>query len=152
MHVETVIVAADHGGFALKEQLRAALDQSCIDVGAYSLLPEDDYPEYAHRAARELQAQSGGVLEDPSAVVVLLCRTGAGMAIVANRYAGVRAVECRSPEEARVARAKNNANALVLSADVLDFAQAWSILQTFVQTPFAGGRHARRVEAIEDIL
>ncbi|HEX6964702.1 MAG TPA: ribose 5-phosphate isomerase B [Gemmatimonadaceae bacterium] len=142
---ETIPIAADHAGFDMKEKLAKTLAQmgyQVQDLGAKTLEPSDDYPEYAHPLAREV---SDGAVKRG----VLLCGTGLGMSYVANRYPHVRAAVAWSPEVAKLARQHNDANVLVLPARLLSEEQAETILKTWLDTPFEGGRHARRVEEIE---
>jgi ribose 5-phosphate isomerase B len=142
---ETIPIAADHAGFEMKEKLAKTLEKmgyNVQDLGAKSLEPSDDYPEYAHPLARE-------VSEGEAKRGVLLCGTGLGMSYVANRYPHVRAAVVWSPEVAKLSRQHNDANVLVLPARMLSDDDAEKILKTWLDTPFEGGRHARRVEEIE---
>ncbi|MFL5578178.1 MAG: ribose 5-phosphate isomerase B [Gemmatimonadaceae bacterium] len=141
---ERIPIASDHAGFALKEKLRAALERlgfETEDLGTHSAA-STDYADYAHPLAREVstgEARRG----------VLLCGTGLGMSYVANRYPHVRAAVAWSPEIAKLAREHNDANVLVLPARFLSEEDGVNILRTWLETPFEGGRHARRVEKIE---
>lgn len=140
---ERVAVAADHGGFALKQALADALRRrgyAVVDLGAHSA-DSVDYPEYGDALAR-------AVLDGRAARGVLLCGTGIGMGIAANRRAGIRAAVCHNAETARLARAHNDANVLVLGGRVLEPGEALACLDAFLSTPFEGGRHARRVAAL----
>jgi ribose 5-phosphate isomerase B len=141
---ERIPIASDHAGFELKETLRAALERlgfAAEDLGTNSA-SSTDYADYAHPLAREVS--EGGAKRG-----VLLCGTGLGMSYVANRYPHVRAAVAWSPEIARLAREHNDANVLVLPARFLSEEQGVEILKTWLETPFEGGRHARRVEKIE---
>ena len=141
-----IAVGADHGGFELKEALIGRLKAAhhrVEDLGTFS--PEPcDYPvigaQVAERVSRG-RAQRG----------LLLCKSGGGMAIVANRFPGVRAVVCQTPESARHARKHNDSNLLVLGAEGLSGRRALEILSAWLKTPFAGGRHARRLRQITKI-
>jgi ribose 5-phosphate isomerase B len=141
---ETIIVGSDHAGFDLKERVREWLEQrgfAVEDVGARS--PEQvDYPDVAHKVA---DAVSSGRLKRG----LLVCGTGLGVAMAANRHAGVRAAAVWNEETARLAREHNDANVLALGGRTTDPVLAERILDTWLETPFAGGRHARRVEKIE---
>jgi len=142
---ETIPIAADHAGFEMKEKLAKKLEQmgyQVQDLGATSMQPADDYPEYAHPLAREVS--EGKVKRG-----VLLCGTGLGMSYVANRYPHVRAAVVWNPEVAKLARRHNDANVLVLPARCVSEEEAEQILTAWLDTPFEGGRHARRVEEIE---
>lgn len=136
-------LGADHAGFELKEHLRHHLERQGHDVedlGTRSSEPTD-YPDYAAEVAR---AVSSGRAERG----LLVCGTGTGMAIAANKVPGVRAAPCADAEAARLARAHNDANVLALAGRRLAPAAGEEILDTFLATPFDGGRHARRLEKI----
>ncbi len=138
-----VVVGADHAGFELKERLRQTLldlEHEVEDLGTYSQ-DSTDYPDYAALVAR-------AVAEGRGERGLLVCGTGVGMAIAANKVDGVRAATCESPSTARMARAHNDANVLALGGRLLGDELAKEILRTFLETPFDGGRHQRRVEKI----
>ena len=142
---ETIPIGADHAGVALKGRLVAelkALGYQPEDVGTNST-DSVDYPDYAHDVARRVesgQAQRG----------ILLCGTGLGMAYAANRHPGVRAAVAWSPEIAALSRGHNDANVLVLPARFVSEDQGVSILRAWLETPFEGGRHARRIQKIDE--
>lgn len=139
-----VLVAADHAGLALKTDLVAHLEDlghDPIDLGTGSTASVD-YPDFAHRLAEALTAGRA----DRG---VLICGAGIGMSIAANRHAGVRAANCLTEEMAALAREHNDANVLCLGARLLEPAAAKKILWVFLETPFGGGRHQRRVARIE---
>ena len=141
-----IAIGADHGGFGLKGALIArmkAAGHRVSDLGVFS--PEPcDYPVIGASVAaavRKRFTQRG----------VLLCKSGGGMAIVANKFPGVRAVVCQTVSSAKHAREHNDCNVLVLGAEGLSRRQALAILDAWLRTPFAGGRHARRIKQIERI-
>ena len=140
-----IALGADHGGFELKKELVEGLrDLKYVvdDLGAFSVEPSD-YPDVAHVAAR-------GVAEGTYERAILLCGTGVGMAIVANRYRGVRAANCTDVFSARYSRAHNDANILTLGGRVVGVGLAWEIVNVWLATPFGGGdRHVRRVAKID---
>ena len=142
---ETIPIAADHAGFELKQLLVKELEGlgfQPLDLGTHS--PESvDYPEFAHQVAERVARG-----ENPRGV--LLCGTGLGMSYAANRYHGVRAAVVWSPEIAHLAREHGDANVLVLPARFVTPEQGVAILKEWLKTPFAGGRHARRVAQIEE--
>ena len=141
---ERIPIASDHAGFALKERLRAALGAMGYDVediGTHGSA-STDYPDYAHPLAQQ-------VADGTAARGVLLCGTGLGVSYVANRYPGVRAAVAWSPEVAALARQHNDANVLVLPARFVSDEDALAILRAWLETPFEGGRHERRVHKIE---
>ncbi len=141
---ETIPIAADHAGFPLKGRLVAELRNlgyNPLDLGTDS--PDSvDYPDYAHVVAER-------VARGENARGVLLCGTGLGMSYAANRHHGVRAAVAWSPEIARLAREHGDANVLVLPARFLEDEEAAAILKEWLETPFSGGRHARRIAKIE---
>ncbi len=139
-----LLIASDHAGFELKEQLERALRERGYDVEDLGTDSEasTDYPDYAHPLAERV---SRGDVERG----VLLCGTGLGMSYTANRYPHVRAAVAWNAEVARLAREHNDANVLVLPARFVSPEQGLEILTTWLDTEFAGGRHARRVEKIE---
>lgn len=142
---ERIPIGADHAGYEMKQALIAdliSLGYEIEDVGTHST-ESTDYPDYAHPVAREV---SEGIAERG----VLLCGTGLGMSYAANRHPGVRAAVVWSPEVAKLSREHNDANVLVLPARCIDLETARAILHTWLDTPFAGGRHQRRVDKIED--
>lgn len=141
---EVIPIGADHAGYELKERLKAALaalGYEPLDVGTDSTASVD-YPDFAHAVASKVEHHE-------AARGILLCGTGLGMSYAANRHPGVRAAVAWTPEVARLARQHNDANVLVLPARFLSPEQGVEILTTWLQTPFDGGRHVRRVEKIE---
>jgi len=141
-----IAIAADHAGFALKEQLRRKLadeGHELVDFGPASA-ESCDYPDYAQPVAREVaQGRSDrGILE---------CSTGIGMAMAANKVSGVRAAPAQSEDEVLLTRQHNDANVLTLGARYLDEARALDLIHIFLGTEFAGGRHARRVAKIAQL-
>jgi ribose 5-phosphate isomerase B len=140
----SILIASDHAGFELKEKLEAelkAMGYRVDDLGPSSDASVD-YADYAHPLAQKVstgEAQRG----------VLLCGTGLGMSYTANRYPHVRAAVAWNPDVAKLARQHNDSNVLVLPARFLSEAQGVEILKAWLDTPFEGGRHARRVDKIE---
>ena len=141
-----VAIAADHGGFAQKQplaELIRARVHEVLDLGPNSA-DAVDYPDFAARVAQLVasgQADRG----------VLLCGTGIGMAIAANKVAGVRAANVTSPQFASLAREHNDANVLTLSGRFVDLDTNRQNLDAFLSTPFAGERHQRRVDKIGEL-
>jgi ribose 5-phosphate isomerase B len=139
-----LLIAADHGGFELKEHLKRFLEARGV---AYEDLGTDsaesvDYPDYARRVA-------GAISRGEAERGILICGTGQGMAIAANRFHGVRAVTPFNEETARLVREHNDANVLALGGRVLAPALAERIVELFLETPFSGGRHQRRVQKLD---
>lgn len=140
-----LVIASDHAGVELKTELMALLSARGLEVsdfGAYDNASVD-YPDFATRVAEAVG--SGG-----ARFGVLVCGTGIGMSIVANKYRGIRAAVCRTEFEARMARAHNDANVLCLGQRVTGPGLARVILEAFVDTPFEGGRHELRLKKIRD--
>lgn len=137
---ETVAIAADHAGFDLKEVLKAeltALGYAALDLGTAG--PQSvDYPDFASALAQALA-------EGRASRGVLVCGTGIGISIAANRHRNVRAALCHDGLAARLARAHNDANVLALGARLIGVEVAKDCLRVFLSTPFEGGRHAGRV-------
>lgn len=141
-----IALGADHAGYPLKEHLRRYLEKEGHDVedfGTHST-ESTDYPDYAGRVGR-------AVAEGSADRGLLVCGTGIGMAIAANKVAGVRAANCFDPFPCHMARAHNDANVLALAGRVLADAYAEEILREFLETPFEGDRHQRRVEKIHGL-
>ena len=139
-----VAVGADHGGFDLKKELAAYLQSAghrVLDCGTDSKA-SCDYPVFSFKTAE-------AVARKEADVGLLICRSGIGMAICANKVKGIRAACCETVEQARLGRAHNNANVLVLGADLIDPEMARKVLTAFLETPFEGGRHQRRVDQID---
>jgi ribose 5-phosphate isomerase B len=138
-----IAIAADHAGFALKERLRQRLAEEgheVVDFGTGSA-ESCDYPDYAQEVARD-------VGQGRSERGILVCSTGIGMAMAANKIAGVRAAPAQSEDEVRLTREHNDANVLTIGARYLDEAQASKLIGVFLKTEFSGGRHTRRVAKI----
>jgi ribose 5-phosphate isomerase B len=145
----TIYIGADHGGFNLKEHFKAVLTADAftfIDVGAAALDPADDYPDYAAAVAKK-------VSEDPiESRGIIICRSGFGVDIIANKFGGVRSALAMSPDHAYQGRHDDDANVLALAADFLDEGTATQIMKVFLTTPFAKEeRYARRLQKITDI-
>ncbi len=137
---DPIVIASDHAGFELKETLKQELEAlgfAVNDLGTHGA-ESVDYPDYADALARAVAAGEAGR-------GVLLCGTGIGASIAANRHAGVRAALCHDAQSASMSRRHNDANVLVLGGRVTTPETARECLRIFLDTPFEGGRHARRV-------
>jgi len=144
--VSTIALGADHAGYELKEALKGWLINHglhVLDLGTHST-ESVDYPDYA-----ALVGES--VADHKVERGLLVCGTGIGMAIAANKVPGVRAALCGDLYTARMSREHNDVNVLVLGGRLMGADMAADILQAWLETEFAGGRHARRVEKIADI-
>jgi len=140
---ETVAIAADHGGFDLKSSLIPELRDLGYEVLDLGTMSRDsvDYPDFA-------VALAGAITEGRATRGVLICGTGIGMSIAANRHRSIRAALAHDGTSARLARQHNDANVLVLGGRVLGAEVAKDCVKTFFNTAFEGGRHARRVAKI----
>ena len=144
-----IFLGADHRGFELKEKLKEWLKDSGYaveDMGATKLEPEDDYPDFAFAVAERVAENSN---EHRG---ILLCGSGVGMDIAANKVRGVRATVAWNRESAGHARAHDDANAIAIAADWTPPEQVREIIKTFLETAFSGeGRHIRRLKKIQEI-
>lgn len=136
-------IASDHGGFAIKEYLLSRLREdgyTIVDFGVHS--PDSmDYPDVIHPLAREIN-------EGKYPLGIILCGSGNGAQMVANKYPKVRAALCWNEEITRLARQHNNANILSLPGRFIEQELAYQMVRIFLETPFGGGRHSQRVEKI----
>src|SRR5581483_1897173 len=141
-----ISLAADHAGFALKEQLRQRQTADGHEVMDYGTTSNEscDYPDFAQPVARD-------VAQGRSDRGILVCSTGIGMAMAANKVDGVRAAPAQSEDEVRMTREHNDCNVLTLGAKYLDEPHAMDLIHIFLGTEFAGGRHARRVAKIAQL-
>jgi len=140
----SIVIGNDHAGFPLKQELVVALQElgwKVDDVGANDAASVD-YADYAHRVATAIR-------EKRHTLGLLLCGSGVGMSIAANRHEGIRAVVCSEPYSAAMARRHNDANILCMGARVVGGGLGREILEAFLEQSFEGGRHQRRVEKIE---
>jgi ribose 5-phosphate isomerase B len=140
MSPQTIAIAADHGGFELKSALKRRLAEEGFDV--LDLGTDDaesvDYPDFAAKVAKAIS-------DGRSSRGVLLCGSGIGMSIAANRYPGIRAALVHDAETARLSRQHNDANVLVMGGRLIETDVAEDCLNVFLTTSFEGGRHERRV-------
>lgn len=141
-----VAIAADHGGFVLKSQLIAhlqSLGHKVMDLGTDNAETSVDYPDYAAKLA-------GAIVAGTANCGILVCGTGIGMSIAANRWPGVRCALVHDVTTARLSREHNDANVLALGGRVTGLAVALDCVSVFLTTEFSGGRHARRVKQLGD--
>jgi ribose 5-phosphate isomerase B len=140
---KTLIVGSDHAGLELKRELSgvaAELDYEVVDIGTHTS-DSTDYPDYAHQVASAVARGEG--------LGLLVCGTGLGMSMAANRHPGVRAAVCGDVFSASMTRQHNDANLLCIGSRVVGAGLAAEILKAFLNTTFEGGRHERRVNKIE---
>ena len=143
--VMIISVASDHGGFALKEKVKEHLEKRGFEVKDFGCYDQGscDYPDFGRPAAK-------AVADGECDLGVLICTTGIGMSMVANKIPGVRAALCSDSLSASLTRQHNNANVLVMGAGIVGPDLAMNILDTFMDTPFSEAeRHIRRVNKIE---
>lgn len=141
-----IVIASDHAGFFLKEKIKDFLVSEAYqveDVGTHSAVSVD-YPEYGFKAVEKL-------LKGEAERAILICGTGIGMSIIANRFPRIRAALCHEPFSAQMARRHNNANVLVLGGRLIGDGMAVEIVKVFLDTEFDGGRHERRLNLIDEL-
>jgi ribose 5-phosphate isomerase B len=138
-----IAIGADHAGYELKELIKQTLDELRTPYRDFGADSDEsvDYPDYAAKVGRAVAA---GEFDRG----ILICGTGIGMALAANKIAGVRAAPVMDLETARLAREHNNANVLALGARVTPLERALDIVRTFLRTEFEGGRHQRRLNKV----
>jgi ribose 5-phosphate isomerase B len=141
MSTNHVVIACDHGGLSLKQKIIQTFSQiEWQDLGT-SNEESVDYPDFANHLAEVLKSH-------PDRIGILVCGSGQGMAMRANKFAHLRAALCWNEESARLSREHNDANVLCLGGRLLDHDLALKMTKVFFETPFEGGRHARRVEKL----
>jgi ribose 5-phosphate isomerase B len=145
----TVFLGADHGGFALKEALKALLKSQgyeLIDQGNTVLDPADDFPIFAAKVGREVS------LHPDTSRGILICRSGAGVDIVANKFPGVRSVLSLTPDQVFQSRNDDDVNVIAIASDYIDEETAKKMVSVFLETPYdAAERRVRRLQQISDI-
>jgi ribose 5-phosphate isomerase B len=141
-----IALGADHAGYHLKDRIKEHLQQQGVDVMDEGTNSGEsvDYPDFARLVAHDVTGRRADL-------GVLVCGSGIGMAMAANKIPGVRAANVRSEYEAQMSREHNNANILTLGARILKEDEALTILDKWLATPFAGGRHQKRLEKITAI-
>ena len=141
-----IAIGSDHGGYKLKEEIKKYLDEKDIkykDFGTYSE-ERVDYPDIAKEVSKAVQSKKC----DRG---ILICRSGYGMAMVANKFKGIRSAPCFCEEAAKFSRMHNDSNVLTLGADYISVNEAICILRMWLATEFEGGRHMERIKIIEEI-
>ncbi len=141
-----IAIGADHAGFELKEKIKQRLAQQGIEVQDQGTVSNEsvDYPDFARKVGEQVAAHQVDY-------GVLVCGSGIGMSIAANKVPGVRAANVTTEYEAQMSREHNDANVLAVGARILQDDQAFAIVDKWLHTPFAGGRHQRRVDKIMEI-
>ena len=143
---DPLIIGCDHAAFLLKEKVVAFLQARGVEVKDVGTFSEDsvDYPDYGARVA-------AGVSSGEYKHGILICGTGIGMSMVANRYANVRAALCNDLFAAKMSRQHNDANILVMGGRVIGDILAMEIVQTWLDTPYEGGRHQQRLDKFDGL-
>lgn len=141
-----IAVGADHGGYKLKEEIKKYLDELGIEYKDFGCYDETrtDYPIYAKKVAEEVSSKK-------CELGILVCRSGAGMTIVANKFKGVRAANFTDEEETRLSKADDDINVAVFGGDYITPNEAIRMLRIWLATEFKGGRYLERVQMIQDI-
>jgi ribose 5-phosphate isomerase B len=144
--MKKIIIASDHAGFLLKEKLKAYLEKNGLKVKDLGTCSKEscDYPQFAYDLARQVSAGK-------YKIGILICKSGIGNSIVANRLPGVRAALCYNIKAARLSREHNDSNVLVLGSVFVNERLAKKIAGVWLTTEFQGGRHKRRLNQIKDI-
>lgn len=141
------MIASDHGGWILKEEIKKQFPQvKWVDLGSESKTESVDYPDFADRLCKNISPSADG----PQGI--LICGSGQGMAMRANKYPLVRAALVWNEESTQLSREHNNANILCLGARLLSKELAFHCIKTFLETPFAGGRHSLRIEKLNQSI
>ena len=144
--MKSVYVGSDHAGYGLKEFMKpyiAGLGYKVVDSGCFSE-ESCDYPDFAHNVCKNVQNNTDGL-------GILICGTGIGMSMAANRFKGIRAALCANEYQARMSKTHNDANVLCLGSRVIGQDLALSIIRVWLESEFEGGRHQRRVDLIESL-
>lgn len=141
-----IAVGADHGGYKLKEKIKKYLDELGIEYKDFGCYDETrtDYPIYAKKVAEEVSSKK-------CELGILVCRSGAGMTIVANKFKGVRAANFTNEEETRLSKSDDDINVAVFGGDYITPNEAIRMLRIWLATEFKGGRYLERVQMIQDI-
>ena len=141
-----IAIGSDHGGYRLKEEIKKYLEEKQIEFKDYGCYSEEkvDYPNFAKEVSKSIQRKEC----DKG---ILICRSGIGMAFVANKFKGIRASLCMSEELAKFSRMHNDSNILTIAADYVSTSQAICIVRMWLATEFEGGRHIDRLKIIEEI-
>ncbi len=144
---KVLALASDHGGYWMKDFIVQKLREAGYEVKDFGTFSGEsvDYPDYIHPLA---SAINKGEYERG----IIMCGSGNGAQMTANKYPNVRAGLCWNVDQARLIRMHNNANILSLPGRFVNFTEAWDMVETFLQTPFEGGRHAVRVEKMSQLL
>lgn len=141
-----IAIGSDHGGYKLKEEIKKYLEEKEIKYTDFGCMNEErvDYPNIAKEVSKAVQSKKYDM-------GILICRSGLGMSIVANKFKGIRCTPCHNEYTAKYARLHNNSNILAIGADDVTVNEAICILRMYLATEYEGGRHDERLKIIEDI-
>ena len=141
--MKKIFISSDHAGFKLKEEIKSHLSKKKISFQDLGPFNDDrvDYPDYAHKVARKVKANK-------SNVGILVCGSGMGMNIAANRHKNIRAAQCFNLKSTKLSRLHNDANIITLGSRLLTKKLAINCVNTFLNTKFEGGRHSKRIKKI----
>lgn len=141
-----IAIGCDHGGYKLKEEIKKYLDEKEIEYKDFGCVNEErvDYPNIAKEVAKCVQGKK-------CEKGILICKSGIGMSIVANKYKGIRCTLCHNEFTAKYSRLHNDSNILAIGADVVTVNEAICILRMWLATEFEGGRHKERIDLIQEI-
>ena len=141
--MKKIFISSDHAGFNLKEYIKKYLNKkkiSCIDLGPKNS-KRVDYPIYAHKVAKKVKISN-------KSVGILVCGSGTGMCITANKYKKIRAAQCFSEKSTKLSRLHNDANVITLGSRLISKKKALKFINIFLKTKFEGGRHLKRIRRI----
>ena len=141
--MKKIFISSDHAGFKLKEEIKSHLSKKKLsfqDLGPFNN-DRVDYPDYAHKVAKKVKAKK-------SNVGILVCGSGMGMNIAANRHKNIRAAQCFNLKSTKLSRLHNDANIITLGSRLLTKKLAINCVNTFLNTKFEGGRHSKRIKKI----
>ena len=141
--MKKIFISSDHAGFKLKEEIKSHLSKKKLSFQDLGPFNDDrvDYPDYAHNVARKVKANK-------SNVGILVCGSGMGMNIAANRHKNIRAAQCFNLKSTKLSRLHNDANIITLGSRLLTKKLAINCVNTFLNTKFEGGRHSKRIKKI----
>ena len=142
MHSKKIFISSDHAGFNLKKSIiqKFSKNKKIVDIGPSSN-KSVDYPDYARKLSKKISSSNGSF-------GILICGSGTGMAITANKNKKIRAALCYSVKNTKLSRLHNNANIITLGARLINKNKAFNLIRVFLNTKFEGGRHLRRVNKI----
>ncbi len=141
--MKKIYIASDHAGFKLKEEVKKKFSKKIIfkDLGTNNLNKSVNYPEYAHKVCKKVVMSSKNI-------GILICGSGIGMSMAANRHKKIRAALCYSIKNAKLSRLHNNANIITLGSRLINKNTAFKCIDAFLNTKFEGGRHLKRIKKI----